>query len=66
MTDDVKKMKLRLYRKKVNALMGGMILCPVCRKGIKEEDLDNVEYIKTKRHTEIFVHRNCVNEWGRW
>lgn len=61
--EDVKKMKQRLYKKKVDALLGRLPVCPVCNKEIRKEDLDDVEYIRTKRHTEIFVHRECVHKW---
>ena len=38
--------------------------CPVCGKQIQESDLEKVEYIKTKRGTVIFVHKECVKKWG--
>lgn len=38
--------------------------CPVCHKTIYTHDLDNIEYIKTKRGTEIFIHTNCVKKWA--
>lgn len=38
--------------------------CPVCGKDIYSYDLDEVEYIKTKRGTDIFVHTRCVKKWG--
>ena len=25
---------------------------------------DGIEYVKTKRGTEIFVHRDCIKKWG--
>ena len=39
-------------------------MCPVCSKKIAEDDLDKVEYIKTKRGTVIFVHKECIKKWG--
>ena len=39
--------------------------CPVCGKKIAEDDLEKVEYIKTKRGTVIFVHTKCVKKWGK-
>lgn len=38
--------------------------CPVCGKDIYSHDLDKVEYIKTKRKTDVFVHKECVKKWG--
>lgn len=40
------------------------ILCPVCGKEIKGDNLNGVEYVKTKRGTEIFIHNSCVRNWG--
>ena len=39
------------------------ICCPVCGQELKESTLDDVEYVKTKRGTEIFIHRDCVKNW---
>jgi hypothetical protein len=41
------------------------VKCPVCGKEIKPENLDGVEYVKTKRASEIFVHTKCVKKWGK-
>lgn len=41
------------------------ICCPVCGKELKEDKLDGVEYVKTKRGTEIFIHTDCVGRWGK-
>lgn len=41
------------------------ICCPVCGQELKEDKLDGVEYIKTKRGTEIFIHRDCVGRWSK-
>lgn len=38
--------------------------CPVCHHKIMEGDED-VEYVKTKRGSEIWIHGKCVTEWGR-
>ena len=72
--EKIRKMKLRLYKKKQKALMdlaqdgvmhkATQITCPVCSKEITEADIDTVEYIKTKRHSEIFVHTECVSKWS--
>ena len=42
------------------------ICCPVCGQELKESTLDGVEYVKTKRGTEIFIHRDCVKNWCSW
>ena len=67
--------KLKLFRSKKRRLSEDTdlyvkdedkkIKCPVCHKEIKEEDLKNVEYVKTKRQTEIFIHTKCVPKWGK-
>lgn len=41
------------------------IHCPVCGKELKESKLDGVEYVKTKRRSEIFIHTKCVRNWGK-
>ena len=38
--------------------------CPVCNKPCYESEYENLEYIKTKRGTEIFIHTECVKKWG--
>ena len=40
------------------------ICCPVCGQELWESILDDVEYVKTKRGTEIFIHRDCVKNWS--
>lgn len=34
--------------------------CPVCNKDCHTSDAEELEYIKTKRGTEIFIHTECV------
>lgn len=34
--------------------------CPVCQKSCYVSDADGLEYIKTKRGTEIFIHTDCM------
>lgn len=66
-------MKLRLLRKKKERLElewgnndeDKKVKCPVCGKEIKEDGLNDVEYVKTKRGTEIFIHTKCVSKWGK-
>lgn len=38
--------------------------CPVCNEMCYPSDVDDLEYIKTKRGTEIFIHTKCVNKWS--
>lgn len=72
--EKIRRMKLRLYQRKKESLSeeatwneeGRKIKCPVCGKEILEKDIDKVEYVKTKRHSEIFVHTKCVSKWGSW
>lgn len=66
-------MKLRLLRKKKERMElewgnndeDKKVKCPVCGKEIKEDGLNNVEYVKTKRGSEIFIHTKCVSKWGK-
>ena len=45
----------------------GPVICPGCRKIIHEDDeLKTVEYVKTKRKTEIFFHRECYEKVWRY
>lgn len=39
-------------------------ICPVCSKQIYEKDPD-IEYVKTKRGTKIFIHTQCIKEWDK-
>ena len=76
LTDEEKlhRKKLRLYQRKKEQLSeentyndeNKKIKCLVCGKEILEKDIDKVEYVKTKRHSEIFVHTKCVSKWGSW
>ena len=64
-----------LFRKKLNRLINESepfakdedlkIHCPVCGEELKESKLDGVEYVKTKRRSEIFIHTKCVRNWGK-
>ena len=38
--------------------------CPVCNEPCYTSDADKLEYVKTKRSTEIFIHTECVRKWG--
>ena len=40
-----------------------LVSCPGCNEAIREDDdLETIEYIKTRRGTEIFLHRGCVGK----
>ena len=38
--------------------------CPVCNKKCTTQDINELEYVKTKRGTEIFIHTECVKKWS--
>lgn len=38
--------------------------CPVCDKECHLSDVDDLEYVKTKRGTEIFIHTECAKKWS--
>ena len=58
MTDNAKK--------KIIASHWGTVVCPGCKKVIAmDEDLSNVEYVKTKRHTDVFFHTECMDKVWR-
>nr|DAF50183.1 MAG TPA: RING-variant domain [Siphoviridae sp. ct9zP9]DAO26745.1 MAG TPA: RING-variant domain [Caudoviricetes sp.]DAO97519.1 MAG TPA: RING-variant domain [Caudoviricetes sp.] len=44
-------------------LSGKPICCGICEQEISYGE-DGIEYVKTKRGTEIFVHRDCIKKWG--
>lgn len=58
MTGNKIKRILRAHRSPVN--------CPGCGKEIKEsDDMDGVEYVRTKRKTDVFFHTKCIGKvWG--
>lgn len=39
--------------------------CPVCGKEIHTWDAPIVEYIETRRRTQILIHTGCVGKWGK-
>ena len=39
--------------------------CPVCGEATNASDPE-LEYVRTKRKTDIFVHRVCVKNWGKY
>lgn len=55
MTDRVKRNALMKHREDVH--------CPGCGKRIREdEDMSKIEYVKTKRKTELFIHTGCFGK----
>ena len=58
MTDNAKKKILACHRSPA--------ICPGCRKVIaEEEDMGKIEYVKTKRHTDVFFHTACMEKVWR-
>ena len=59
MTDEAKK--------KILKKQSGNVTCPGCGEKITEnDDLKKVEYVRTKRKTDLFIHTSCVNKvWNR-
>lgn len=65
----------RLFRNKLKRMSNDVsvfrsredikICCPVCGEELKEDKLNGVEYVKTKRGTEIFIHTDCVGRWSK-
>ena len=39
--------------------------CPVCKQKVTPADYADLEYILTKRGTNIFIHTKCVSRWGQ-
>ena len=38
--------------------------CHVCNGRIRTYD-ENIEHVRTKRGTTLYIHTDCVKEWGR-
>lgn len=38
------------------------VTCEICKEEIYYGE-DGVEYVKTKRGTEIFAHTSCIGKW---
>lgn len=42
------------------------VICPGCKEIISEdEDMEKVEYVKTKRGTDVFFHTGCFEKVWR-
>lgn len=53
-------------KKKIIASHRSPVICPGCRKVIaKDGDLDGVEYVRTKRATDVFFHTACMEKVWR-
>lgn len=58
-----KKQMWSRYRSILKAAPAGTIIrCGVCNETISEGEPD-IEYVKTKRGTEIFAHKRCIKKW---
>lgn len=55
--------KIKKLIEKRNSYMGGGISCPVCRKNIQSCD-SGLIYVKTKRKTELLIHKGCFKKEG--
>ena len=62
LTDKKKKSLLEKYKERHR----GCAICPGCKEYIRGSDeLADVEYIKTKRGTEVFLHRGSFEKVWR-
>ena len=53
-------------KKKIISRHQSPVICPGCRKEITEdEDLSKVEYVRTKRATDVFFHTACMEKVWR-
>lgn len=59
MTDQYKIKRLMTHR--------SVVICPGCGMEIrKTDDMSNVEYVRTKRKTDVFFHTGCMEKvWNR-
>ena len=61
MTDKLKKKKLTDYWE-----WNHPVICPGCGKEIRpDDDMSKVEYVRTKRKTDIFFHTACMDKVWR-
>jgi hypothetical protein len=65
MSMEAKRIFNRYIKKKLDNNSKFKCTCPVCGKEITtDSDFTDIEYVKTKRGTEIFIHQDCVRAWG--
>lgn len=61
MTDKLKKKKLAGYWEEHHP-----VICPGCGKAIRpDDDMSKVEYVRTKRKTDVFFHTECMDKVWR-
>lgn len=58
-------MRLDTYKEKKFHEQFEPPVCTGCGKTIAEQELSDVEYVRTKRKTDIFFHRDCKNKIWR-
>lgn len=64
-TDIRKAMKQRAAKAEIRQGLIEEPHCPICGKEIYPSAAPDVEYILTKRGTEILAHTKCIRkEWG--
>ena len=59
---DKKQMWSRFRSILKNTPIAYTIRCGICDEQICEGEA-NIEYVKTKRGTEIFANRDCIGKW---
>ena len=57
--------KSKTLLNKLDERTGDAKRCPVCHELMYISDADNLEYVKTKRKTEIFIHTKYVKNWNK-
>lgn len=50
----------RLIEKRIPATR-----CEACHKKIEPDEASEVEYVKTKRGTQLFIHKKCIEKVWR-
>ena len=50
--------------KKLDNKEGDARNCMICGRSMSSVDWELLEYVKTKRNHEIFIHTECVKHWG--
>ena len=52
--------------KRIFSRQTAAVVCPGCGEEIKEtDDFSKIGYVKTKRGTHIFLHKNCLDKVWR-
>ena len=50
-------------KKRIICRHGGAVICPGCGEAIyDDDDLNKVEYVRTRRATYVFFHSSCVDK----